>query len=349
MLNVHFEIAGRRVGPGARPLLIAEVAQAHDGSLGMAHSFIDAIADAGADGVKFQTHIAAAESTAREPWRIKFSRQDASRQAYWRRMEFTAEQWQGLRDHAGERGLIFLSSPFSPEAFALLESLGMAAWKIASGEVSNLPMIRQAAATGKPVLLSSGMSSLEDLAPAVDICRTAGTPVALFQCSTFYPCPPEKTGLNVLAELRDRFQCPVGLSDHSGQIFAGLAATTLGASLVETHVTFSREMFGPDAPASLTFPELRQLADGMTAIHKMLSHPLDKAALAAELAPTLRVFQKCVVARHALPAGTVLAAGDLELKKAGGGLPPAWLERVAGRKLTRPLEPDEPVQETDLA
>jgi N-acetylneuraminate synthase len=210
-------------------------------------------------------------------------------------------------------------------------------------------MIRQAAATGKPVLLSSGMSSLEDLAPAVDICRAAGAPVALFQCSTFYPCPPEKAGLNVLADMRERFRCPVGLSDHSGQIFAGLAATTLGASLVETHVTFSRQMFGPDAPASLTFPELRQLADGMMAIHKMLSHPLDKAALAAELAPTLRVFQKCVVARRALPAGTVLGTTDLALKKAGGGLSPAWLERLVGRRLARDLAPDEPVQEADLS
>jgi N,N'-diacetyllegionaminate synthase len=156
------------------------------------------------------------------------------------------------------------------------------------------------------------MSSLADLAPAVDICRAAGAPVALFQCSTYYPCPPEKAGLNVLAELRERFLCPVGLSDHSGQIYAGLAATTLGASLIETHVTFSRQMFGPDAP-------------------------------------TLLIFQKCVVARHALPAGTVLGTADLALKKAGGGLSPAWLERVLGRKLTRALTADEPVQEADLS
>src|SRR5688500_1354690 len=140
-------------------LIIGEVAQAHDGSLGMAHAFIDAIAAAGADAVKFQTHIAAAESTLQEPWRVKFSRQDTTRHAYWKRMEFTEEQWVGLREHAHDRGLEFLSSPFSSEAVSLLARVGVAAWKIASGEVSNLALLEQIAATRLPVFLSSGMSS----------------------------------------------------------------------------------------------------------------------------------------------------------------------------------------------
>src|SRR5918992_3358857 len=121
-------------------MIIAEVAQAHDGSLGMAHAFIDAIATTGADAVKFQTHIASAESTPTEPWRIQFSRQDTSRYDYWKRMEFTEAQWSGLKQHADERGLIFLSSPFSIEAVELLERVGVAAWKVASGEVSNRPL-----------------------------------------------------------------------------------------------------------------------------------------------------------------------------------------------------------------
>src|SRR5947207_6073547 len=137
--------------------IVGEVAQAHDGSLGMAHAFIDAVARAGADAVKFQTHLAASESTPAEPWRTKFSPQDGSRYEYWKRMEFTPEQWSGLADHAHQCGLIFLSSPFSPDAVALLDRLGVPAWKVASGEVTNVPLLEAIARTGKPVLLSSGM------------------------------------------------------------------------------------------------------------------------------------------------------------------------------------------------
>src|SRR5438093_2389865 len=155
------------IKPG-RCLIIGEVAQAHDGSLGMAHAFIDAIADAGADAVKFQTHIAAAESTPDEPWRVKFSQQEATRYDYWKRMEFTEEQWHGLKKHAHDKGLLFLSSPFSLEAVALLTRVGVAAWKIASGEVSNTSLFEGIVATRMPIILSTGMSALEEIDRAVE-------------------------------------------------------------------------------------------------------------------------------------------------------------------------------------
>src|SRR5437660_3801494 len=142
--------------PEARCLIVGEVAQAHDGSLGTAHAFIDAIATAGADAVKFQTHIASAESTPEEPWRVKFSMQDATRYEYWKRMEFTEEQWCGLKKHALEKGLKFLSSPFSVEAVELLTRVGVAAWKVASGEVSNEPMFRAMASSGLPIFYLTG-------------------------------------------------------------------------------------------------------------------------------------------------------------------------------------------------
>ncbi|MDH7504394.1 MAG: N-acetylneuraminate synthase family protein, partial [Verrucomicrobiota bacterium] len=201
------------MGDGYPPMLIAEVAQAHDGSLGMAHAFIDLIAGAGADAVKFQTHIAAAESTPAEPWRVKFSRQDATRYDYWKRMEFSPAQWRELKHHATQRGLVFLSSPFSFEAVDLLEKLRVPAWKIPSGEITNLPMIERIVGTGRPVLISSGMSAWSQLDAAVAVCRGARVPYAVFQCTTAYPCPPEKIGLNVLEELRRRYDCAVGLSD----------------------------------------------------------------------------------------------------------------------------------------
>ncbi|MBP6823800.1 MAG: N-acetylneuraminate synthase family protein, partial [Acidobacteria bacterium] len=222
-------------------MIVAEVAQAHDGSLGTAHAYIDAAAQAGADAIKFQTHIASAESTPGEPWRVKFSRQDATRYDYWRRMEFTEEQWFGLAAHAEERGLIFLSSAFSFEAVDLLERVGVPAWKVGAGETSNIPLLEKMAATGKPVILSSGMSGWEELDAAVNCVRSNGAPVGVLQCTTAYPCPPEKLGLNVIGELRQRYNCPVGLSDHSGTVYAGFAAATLGANIIEVHITLSRK------------------------------------------------------------------------------------------------------------
>ncbi len=329
-------------------MVIAEVAQAHDGSLGMAHAFIDAIADAGAEAVKFQTHIAAAESTLAEPWRVKFSRQDATRFDYWKRMEFTPDQWRGLKQHADERKLIFLSSPFSSDAIDLLESLAVPAWKMPSGEINNLPMLDRITHTGRPVLLSSGMSAWNELDQSVDVCRRASVPFAVLQCTTAYPCPPERVGLNVLAELRRRYDCPVGLSDHSGQVYAGLAAVALGANLVEVHVTFHKRMFGPDVAASLDFDQLRELVEGTRAIHAMLRHPVDKDAVSADVEPLKRCFGKSIVARRALAAGTTLTAEDLALKKPGTGLPPDRWKDLIGRELVRDLAPDTPLSESDL-
>ena len=161
---------------GSRCWLIAEVAQAHDGSLGTAHAYVDAVAKAGADAVKFQTHIANAESTEREPWRVKFSLQDGSRRDYWKRMEFSEPQWFELLQHAKERGLEFLSSAFSLEAVDLLERIGVPAWKVGAGEISNLPMIERMARTGKPVLLSSGMSRWSEMDAAVETVRRCAAP-----------------------------------------------------------------------------------------------------------------------------------------------------------------------------
>src|SRR5690349_10739860 len=291
---------------GSGCTVVGEVAQAHDGSLGVAHAFIDAIAGAGAHAVKFQTHIAAAESTPAEPWRVKFSRQDKSRYDYWKRMEFTEPQWRELKQHADERKLLFLSSPFSMEAVEMLTRIGVSVWKVASGEISNGPMIEKVLATGKPVILSSGMSPWSELDGAVKQVRRAGNDLTILQCTSVYPTSPESLGLNLLAELRSRYGCKVGLSDHSGKVFAGLAAAALGADLVEVHVTLSRDAFGPDVAASLTVAELRELVEGVQFIRDALNHPVDKDRAAREMEPMRRLFTRSIVARTNLRAGTVL-------------------------------------------
>jgi N-acetylneuraminate synthase len=324
----------------ARCLIVGEIAQTHDGSLGTAHAYIDAVAAAGADAIKFQTHIAAAESTPGEPWRVKFSRQDATRYEYWKRMEFTEAQWQGLAAHARDRGLRFLSSAFSFEAVELLERAGVAAWKVGAGEVSNLPLLEKMARTGKPVLLSSGLSDWAELDAAVACVRVHGAPVAVLQCTTAYPCPPEKLGLNVIAELRARYNCRAGLSDHSGVIHAGLAAAALGAKLIEVHVAFSRECFGPDVVASITTPELKQLAEGVRFIERALANPVNKDAMAGELSDLKRTFGKSAVAARDLPAGWTLNEADLAFKKPGTGIPAAQWRTLIGRRLKQAIAAD---------
>ncbi|MGH7718050.1 MAG: N-acetylneuraminate synthase family protein [Gemmatimonadaceae bacterium] len=330
-------------------LIVGEVAQAHDGSLGLAHAFVDAIAEAGADAVKFQTHIAAAESTPSELWRTPFSRQDASRYDYWKRMEFTLAQWEGLRKHAEDRGLYFLSSPFSIEAMDMLSRVGVAVWKVASGEIGNHGMLSHMVDTGLPILLSSGMSDLGELDRAVALVQRAGRPFAVLQCTSAYPCPPEKVGLNLIPVLRDRYGGGVGLSDHSGTIFAGLAAATLGIDVLEVHVTLSRDMFGPDVPSSVTTVELRQLVQGVRFIEAMNAHPVDKDGAAAELVPLRQLFTKSVVAAADLPAGTVLQEHHLAVKKPGTGIPAARIGDVVSRTLRRPVATDTLLSEDDLA
>ena len=331
-----------------RVLVIAEVGQTHDGSLGLAHAFVDAVADAGADAVKFQTHIAAAESSPGEPWRVRFSYEDDSRYAYWQRMEFDEDGWRGLRAHAHDRGIAFLSSPFSLEAVELLERVGVPGWKIGSGEVSNAPLLDRVAAGGLPVLLSTGMSPWAEIDAAVARVRAAGAPLALLQCTSAYPTSPQEVGLNVIAELADRYGCPAGLSDHSGTIWPSIAAVALGARVVEVHVTLSREMFGPDVPASVTTAQLAELVRGTRYLEAAISAPVAKDAMATTLQPMRDLFQKSVVARRDLAAGTVLAPDDLTCKKPGGGLAPDRLADLAGRVLARGVRRDAILREDDL-
>jgi len=330
----------REVGPGLPPFIIAEVAQAHDGSLGTAHAYVDAVADAGAHAIKFQTHIAAEESTFDEPFRVRFSRQDETRYGYWTRMEFTPEQWKDLAEHARTRGLTFLSSPFSVAAVEMLWDLGVRAWKIGSGEFGSRGLLEAMGKRGGTILLSTGMSRMEEIAQGVEIVRSMGMGLVLFQCTSRYPTPLESVGIHVIDELRERFHCPVGLSDHSGSVFPGLKAMALGADLLEVHVTMDRRLFGPDVKASVTVDELAFLAEAGEAFFTMETNPVDKDRAAEELQEMRRMFSKSVAPRQALPVGTVLTRDMLTLKKPGTGIPEHDMDRLVGRVLKRAVPAD---------
>ncbi len=328
--------------------IIAEVAQNHDGSLGMAHAHIDAAANAGADAIKFQTHIAEEESTTAEPWRTKFSYQDETRMDYWRRMEFTPPQWQELKHHADEVGLHFLSSPFSNKAVELLENLGVGAWKIASGEITNTPLLDCALATNKPIILSTGLSVTDEITEAVKYVQKTNTPLALLQCTSQYPCSPERLGVNVINQFRSDYHCAVGLSDHSGTIYSGLAAAAQNIQVLEVHMTLSREMFGPDVVASITTQELKSLVEGIRYIETVANHPVDKSSPDSEATPLRQIFMKSLYTTVKIKAGEIITADKVTTKKPGTGIPANRINEVLRRKSKTNIEINSMIHLEDL-
>ena len=326
--------------------IIAEISQNHDGSLGQAHAFIDAVAGTGVDAIKFQTHIAEAESTPDEPFRVKFSYEDKTRYDYWKRMEFTYEQWEELYHHAKKAGLDFLSSVFSVEAFEMLQAIGIPAWKLGSGEVFNKYLVDKMVETGKPILLSSGMSTYEDIDKQVE--QIKNNPYAIMQCTTAYPCPPEEIGLNVIPIMKDRYNCPIGLSDHSGTIFPSLAAVANGALMIEVHVTMSPYMFGPDVKASVTIEQLREMTEGIRMITRMLNAPLDKAELKAEQRELKNIFAKGIYLKKDIMKGEALDIEKVSFKKPLKGVSGEKYENVIGKTAVRDLKQGEALLWTDI-
>lgn len=314
--------------------IIAEIAQAHDGSLGILHSYIDALAHTGVDAVKFQVHIAEAESSADEPFRINFSYEDKTRYDYWQRMGFTLDQWREIKMHCDEKGVEFMASPFSQAAVDLLETVGVKRYKIGSGEVNNFLMLEKIAATGKPVILSSGMSSWEELDKAVRFLQDFDIDLTLLQCTTAYPTPPEKIGLNLLGEMKERYPgVRIGLSEHSARIATGIAAVALGAEILEFHAVFDRRMFGPDAASSLTIDEIGELVRSVRFIETSLNHPVDKSTN-AEYRSLKGMFEKTLAVNKDLPAGHIIEFADLETKKPTNmGISAADFKMVIGRRL----------------
>lgn len=319
-------------------MIIAEIGQAHDGSLGNAHAYIDALANTGVEAVKFQTHIAEAESSEFEPFRIKFSKQDDTRFEYWKRMEFSPVQWKGIKDHCVEKGMKFISSPFSNAAVDLLENLAVEQYKIGSGEIGNYLMLEKIAKTGKPIILSSGMSSFEELDKTIAFLRPFGNRLSILQCTTAYPTSPELWGLNVIKELKERYDIPVGFSDHSGDIFACLAAATLGAELFEFHVVFDKRQFGPDSAASISIDQAKILCDGIDKIKTSLAHPVIKSE--NQKYSELKVmFGKSLAVNKDLLEGHLLTTDDLESKKPGNqGISASDYQSAIGKKLNKSID-----------
>lgn len=346
---MKIKIGSRSIGENNPCFIIAEVGQAHDGSLGSAHAYIDAAAESGVDAIKFQTHIANAESTLDEPFRIKFSKQDSSRYDYWKRMEFSSEHWSGLAKHAHDKGLVFLSSAFSVQAVQLLSQIGMPAWKVGSGETLSSQLLEAMLTSGGPILLSTGMSSWAEIDNRICEFNRKKIEYAILQCTSKYPTKLEEIGLNVLSEFTQRYNCPVGLSDHSGTPFPALAAMAQNCHILELHVTFDKRMFGPDVNSSLTFEELKFVVQARNAFEILKSNPVCKDYMATDLNEMRSMFGKSLALLSPLPKGAVIRAEDLTTKKPGSGIHPEQISKIIGRTLLHDVSHERLIRWEDLS
>tara|TARA_R110002072_G_scaffold236749_1_gene394271 strand:- start:3070 stop:4083 length:1014 start_codon:yes stop_codon:yes gene_type:complete len=318
-----------------QPFLIAEIAQAHNGSIEKAHEYIEAVATTGVNAIKFQTHIADAESSIHEPFRIKMNTEDKTRFDYWKRMEFSLAQWKELKAHCDEVDLEFMSSPFSNAAVDLLEEVGVKRYKVGSGEVTNFLMLQKIALTKKPIILSSGMSSFEELDKTVSFLKAHQVSFSILQCTTSYPTTPENYGLNVIQQLKKRYKVPVGYSDHSANIETGIAAISLGAEILEFHVKLNNLETGPDASSSLTIDEAKVLVKSLGSVSTK-QYPLVDKNDNSQFVELKNIFEKSLAVNKNLKAGSLLTFEDLEAKKPRGyGISASQFQEVLGKQLRR--------------
>ena len=329
--------------------IIAEIGQAHNGSIDIAHDYIDALAKTGVDAIKFQTHIADAESSIYEPFRVKFSDQDATRFDYWKRMEFSLKEWKGLKQHCEDVGLEFMSSPFSNAAVDLLEEVGVKRYKIGSGEVTNFLLLERISQTKKPVILSSGMSSFNELDAAIQFLKDKHIEIAVLQCTTAYPTLPHEYGLNIITELKSRYNIPVGFSDHSAKIETCIAAKVLGAEILEFHAVLNRQVFGPDTTSSLTIQEVEILVKAVRNIDIALQSPINKNDI-SKFSELKLIFEKSLAVNKNLNKGHIIGFEDLEAKKpANKGIKASEFRSVIGTRLQRNMTQWEFLNNEDIA
>lgn len=342
----EIDIAGRKVGPEHPPLVIVEVGINHEGDFDKAIQMVDAAAESGAELVKFQCHITEDEMipTDMKPGEISDER-------LWdiiKRCELTEEEERKVKAYCEQKGLIYLSTPFSRAAANRLEAMGIAAYKIGSGECNNYPLLDHIARFGKPVILSTGMNDMTSIRKAVETIQAHGTPLAVLHCTSMYPTPYDKVRLGGISDLQAAFpDLPVGLSDHSMGVWTCLGAVSLGASLLEKHFTISRDWPGPDTGISIEPAELKDLVEGSQAI--WMARGGSKTILAEEQ-PVIDFAYATVVTTRPIKAGETFDRDNLWVKRPGvGPIKAERYEDVLGQTATRDIAGDVHVTPDDIA
>lgn len=343
-------IAGRKIGPGQPCFVIAEAGVAHNGSLDLALDLVDCAAAAGADAVKFQTFRAdevVSRYAAKAEYQKRATGEDESQLEMVKRLELSPTDHKKIVQRCRARRLMFLSTPFDEGSVDLLDRLGVPAFKIASGEINNFPLLQEIASRGRPVILSTGMSYLGEVEEAIAVLRKAGCrQIALLHCTSSYPAAPKSVNLRAMLTLAAAFQLPVGFSDHTLGIEVPLAAVALGAAIVEKHFTLDKSLPGPDHQASLDPQELKTLVSCIRNVEASLGDAR-KRLHASEL-DVRAVGRRSIVAAREIPRGTRITRKLLAFKRPGTGIPPSQLDNVLGRTAARDLEADSILSYGDL-
>jgi sialic acid synthase SpsE len=335
---------GRLVGSNHVPLVIAEIGINHEGIFEKAVQMVDDALSAGCECVKFQCHVIEDEMIRNEviPGNAKESIWDIMS-----RCALTEDEEVRLKDYVDDKGLIYLSTPFSRAAAERLERMGVCAYKIGSGECNNYPLVSHIASYGKPVILSTGMNDIESIRPAVEILREAAVPFAVMHCTSMYPTPYEKVRLGALPMLGDSFPDAVlGLSDHSIGNYTCFAAVGLGARILEKHFTSNKNWPGPDVPISIDPPELKQLIEGSRAIYQSLGGTKE---ILPDEQPTIDFAYACVVAIRDIGPGEKLSRANIWVKRPGTGeIKARDFQKLLGKRASRPIPKDTQLRWSDL-
>lgn len=333
MATSKLSFGDRMVGRGAPVFVIAEAGVNHNGELALAHQLVDAAVAAGADAVKFQTFIAEnviTDDAVKADYQMATTGSQESQLEMVRRLQLSFEDFRALKSYCDQRQIMFLSTPFDRESVDFLDQLGLAAFKISSGDLTNHPLLNHVAAKARPMILSTGMSHIEEVREALDVVRAAGNDrVVLLQCVTNYPAAPAEVNLKAMLTMEAAFAVPTGYSDHTLGIEVALAATALGACVIEKHLTLDNDAWGPDHRASLEPDIFKAMVDGIRKVESALGTG-NKAPAASEIR-NAQVARRSIVAAHDIAAGARITTAEITFKRPGTGMPPKMADRVLGR------------------
>lgn len=345
MLRPNVSVADKTIGDGHPFFVIAEASSNHNGDMKTAIALIDAAAAAKADAVKFQAFTAdkiVAQMQEKHPYIEKMFPDSGSMHEVYKQMELPRAWLKDLKSYSEEKGLIFLCTPFDEEAVDHLELLDIAAYKIASYELWHLPLIRHAAATGKPLLISTGMANLGDIEDALEAAESGGNDqVALFHCAANYPAPFGDLNLRAIPTMKRAFGVPVGYSDHSTGITAAVVTAAIGGNLVEKHFTLDRKLPGPDHPFSIEPDELAALVRGVRECEQALGSRLKRRPPSEE--GSYIMGRRSIFAAVDIPAGAVIREEMLAILRPGTGLEPKFIEGVLGRRAADDIRAHDPI------
>ena len=317
-----------------KQLVIAEIGQSHDGSLNYVHSFIEAASKAGADIVKFQAHFAEEESTYEDKFRTFTSHKKETRFEYWQRMQFTIEEWHQIRKHIKHKKMFFSSSVFSKKSIDILKKIGLDIWKIPSGESLDLSLIKEVIKKStNPLFISTGMNYQQEVDKIYQYMKKNKNLFILMHCVSQYPTNLNNIGLNVINDYLTNYNCPIGYSDHSGNLNVSLISLSYKISVLEVHVTFNKNLYNPDATSSIDFKDLEYLCNFIKLKNYLMKNEISKNEITKKLKKNRTLFSKSLALVNNMKRGHKIKLNDITLKKPGTGLKWSDRNKIIGKKL----------------